>query len=933
MRRLLSALTVATGTAAFLAVPVVARPASQPHPVRPHVVALAVPAAAPAAAPAAVSGHRPAPRARPHVVAHLARPETHRFDLVGATWRAGTWDPGAATVEVRVHQGDGWSEWTALAPQDGGADGGSADARRAARVRGTTQAAEPTYVGSADGVEARVVGAGAGREPGDLHVVLVDGGTSPADADPAPAATLGGSVAEAAAGRPTIYTRADWGADESLRRHACPSGPDYGSTIKMGFIHHTDGGNGYSRRQVPSIIRSIYAYHVKGNGWCDVGYNFLVDRFGRIWEGRYGGINRPVIGAHTGGFNTDTFGVSLIGTFTTTKPSAEMKAGLERLFAWRFARYYLDPNGRSTTVAGSFSGSRYRTGRTVTFKSVSGHRDADYTTCPGDDAYGEFPDIRAGVVADMGAGFVRPALSSDAVRMGSGPVTVDADVVADQAWQLAVTDAAGVAVRTYTGVARPGTPVNASWDLTGSSGTPVPPGDYTLTLTGGSADGATARPWSSTVTVTPPISLHAHRQVGLGDQVVAHGRGTPGHSVQVSVDAADGTQQPVTVATVDDAGKWTTSPTTVTADRDLTWTAADPAAAGYQRTRTTRVRPVITAPADATSFVDSGTEVTVTGTALPAAGPAVTLMTRGVDGGAAARSGDAQVQPDGTWSVSFTPTVPTSFWVVDGRRLHSAPHVVYPLAAPTAEAPDSGYAGRRVTVSGDAGGPVSVTLSSRPSGGTWTRTRTVTAKADGTFAADLPLPDSADAMTWKVDSGHGTPATGSVTVQPVFAPTVDGPRRVAWNHARPLTGTAVPGDRVKVLVAPVGSSDWRVAGRTHAADDSSWQLPVRFTADTQWRVRSPSGRSATGTTFIKPSIHAHHTVRPREAVRVHGRAIPGKRVRFYRQRPGSGNWVRKTVVRASSDGRWSVTVHPRHTVSFRVRSHHQASHPVTVTVA
>ena len=117
--------------------------------------------------------------------------------------------------------------------------------------------------------------------------------------------------AQAAVAQPQIFTRAQWGADESIRGTA----PKYNSTIKAGFVHHTAGVNGYSEAEVPKILRGIYAYHVKGNGWSDIGYNFLVDRFGRLWEGRYGGMTRAVVGAHTGGFNVDSFAVSALGNY------------------------------------------------------------------------------------------------------------------------------------------------------------------------------------------------------------------------------------------------------------------------------------------------------------------------------------------------------------------------------------------------------------------------------------------------------------------------------------------------------------------------------------------------------------------------------------------------------------------------------------------
>ncbi|HEU5033700.1 MAG TPA: N-acetylmuramoyl-L-alanine amidase [Mycobacteriales bacterium] len=921
----------------FLVVPVLDNPVVRPHPVAAHVTRLAVPATSAAVAGAAVrdrrGGHSSAPSAPSasgrHVLAQVVQPHTHRFELVGATWRTGSLDPGAAAVQVRVHRAGGWTGWSGLAPQDGGADGGSIDAQRAAAVHRVTQAAEPVWVGAADGVEARVVGAGAVvRPPSDLKVVLVDGGSSHADSSAGASPVLGGSVAAAATPRPQIYTRADWGADESLRTRACPSGPDYSPTIQMGFIHHTDGGNGYSRSQVPSIIRSIYAYHVQSNGWCDIGYNYLVDRFGRIWEGRYGGITKAVIGAHTGGFNTDTFGVALIGTFSTVTPPTAMTDAVEQLFAWRLGRYYRDPLGRATLTAASFSGSRYPAGSDVTFSSVSGHRDADFTDCPGADAYAELPDIRTGIAAAMGAGFVGPSVSATSVPMAAGAVTVRAGVISDQSWQLTVSNSTGQVVQTYTGTAGRSTPVQASWNLTGADGTPAVPGAYRLRLTGTSTSGQAARPWTTTVTVQPPVVLRVPAQVGLGTSVTAGGTGVPGHSVNVSVTSPQG-PQPVGTATVTRSGTWSLA-ASVTADRDLQWTATDSSASGYQQTSSTRVGPVVSAPAAATTFVERGSTVTLTGSALPGTGN-VTVMTQ-PDGATAATAGpSAAVGSDGSWSASIAPTTQTTVWVVDSRGLASARKVVDPLSSPTAAAPASGYAGRTVTVRGDAGGPVPVTLLSRPSGGRWAVVRRVTAAADGVFRARLPLPTSGSSLGWKVRTGYGSPATGTVAVQPTFAPTASGPRRVAWNSTRELTGSAVPGDTVTVSTAAVGSSRWRVIARVRAAADKTWTVPVRFTTDTRWRVSAPTGTAPTGTTIISPTIHAPRHVAAGGRVVLHGTAVPGSTVALY-HRTRSGAWRLQKSVAAAGDGSWQVVRHPRRSTDYRVVSNRHWSRTITVAV-
>ena len=116
-----------------------------------------------------------------------------------------------------------------------------------------------------------------------------------------------------------IYSRAQWGADE---QHARASRSLHYGEVHAGFVHHTVNANNYTRAEVPAILRSIYAYHTQSRGWSDIGYNFLVDRFGRIWEGRYGGVDRPVVGAHTLGYNDDSFAMSAIGNFEIAQPPA-----------------------------------------------------------------------------------------------------------------------------------------------------------------------------------------------------------------------------------------------------------------------------------------------------------------------------------------------------------------------------------------------------------------------------------------------------------------------------------------------------------------------------------------------------------------------------------------------------------------------------------
>ncbi|MGA7688471.1 MAG: hypothetical protein WCA29_04485, partial [Jiangellales bacterium] len=223
--------------------------------------------------------------------------DTDPYRLVAVTWD----DPDVQVDEleawIRYRSDDGWSDWYPLPSSDGHApDPGSIE--EAEQRDGT----EPLVVPESDGVQVRV-DTEDGDEVDDLRVDLIDPGVSPADAT---AGSTAPSSAEAA-NQPRIYTRSDWGADERLRG----STVQYGQ-IQAGFVHHTVNTNDYRPEDVPAIIRGIYAFHVKSRGYRDVGYNFLIDKWGRIWEGRYGGIDKPVTGAHTYGHNDDAFAASTI---------------------------------------------------------------------------------------------------------------------------------------------------------------------------------------------------------------------------------------------------------------------------------------------------------------------------------------------------------------------------------------------------------------------------------------------------------------------------------------------------------------------------------------------------------------------------------------------------------------------------------------------
>ncbi|MDH6110807.1 hypothetical protein P3T36_004381 [Kitasatospora sp. MAP12-15] len=310
---------------------------------------------------------------------------TAGYSLLGVSWD----DPavaldGAVQVRTRSAGPGGWSGWRSLQAEDEDRpDTGSAEST-GPHARGATA---PLWVGPSDGVEVRATGRGA--LPAGLRVELVDPG--------ADGPARGGALAprllprtDQGAPRPGIVTRAGWGADESLRA----SGFVYTDAVKVVFVHHTDTSNDYDCSDSPKLIRSIYQYHVQSNGWRDIGYNFLVDKCGTIYEGRAGGVDQPVLGAHTLGFNTDSSGVAALGTFDSDAPPQAQLDGIAKITAWKLGLTGRDAGGSADLVSAS-DGSRYPTGTTHTFDAVSGHRDAFNTDCPGDALFGHLGDLRA----------------------------------------------------------------------------------------------------------------------------------------------------------------------------------------------------------------------------------------------------------------------------------------------------------------------------------------------------------------------------------------------------------------------------------------------------------------------------------------------------------------------------------------------------------
>lgn len=306
-------------------------------------------------------------------------------------------DLTGTSARVRAKKADGsWGPWYEAESLEGvGPDGGL--------VRGT----EPVFVGHTTDVQIAVNRAAPARPavvpsprgPGlgyvpvnverplsqDLKAVLISPPQAPVDISSLPpeAATPPGVP-------PAVIGRAQWGANES---EVCGN-TVYDSGVRAGIVHHTAGSNDYTPEDSAGIVRSIFEYHTRTLGWCDIAYNAMVDKYGQVFEGRAGGMDRPVEGAHTGGFNTDTWGVAMLGNFDLVPPTPIQLRTTGRLLGWRLGLDHVDPMGTVvlTSAGGSFT--KFPRGTAVPLPTIFTHRDVGNTDCPGNAAYAAMPLLR-----------------------------------------------------------------------------------------------------------------------------------------------------------------------------------------------------------------------------------------------------------------------------------------------------------------------------------------------------------------------------------------------------------------------------------------------------------------------------------------------------------------------------------------------------------
>jgi hypothetical protein len=392
---------------------------------------------------------------------------TGPFRVAGLSWDADTdLAPGTA-IHLRVREDGVWSDWLATpderAPDNSGRHGTA-----------------PFVTGGADAVQVHVSGNPADL-PAGLHLDVIQGGSGPnltGSATTSAATAAATAVAAAALPQPAIVDRAGWGADETLRRGFVATTAE----LRAAVVHHTAGTNSYTASQSPQIVRDIYYLHAVTNGWGDVGYNFLVDKFGTVFEGRYGSIAAPDgqmrVGSHAQGYNTYSMGIAAMGDYSSIAADQRILDGMRDVIAWRFAS---TPTLDMATPAYFPANAYHTTDRYL--PRILGHRDVVATVCPGDDIEGRIPALVSAVTAAMG---------------GAPPPATNAAPVAD-AGADRTARAGSVVTLTGTGADADGDPLAYSWRQSGGSPTvaladpgmarasftapPVPAGQKSVSLT------------------------------------------------------------------------------------------------------------------------------------------------------------------------------------------------------------------------------------------------------------------------------------------------------------------------------------------------------------------------------------------------------------------------------------------------------------------
>ena len=357
--------------------------------------------------------------------------EVDRFFVAGFTWTGGADLPDGVRIYLRVRENGSWSPWYLNEAADSGRDDratpgtgefvtGGADAIQASVVGSSLPAGLKLALVPSRPQGEEVLGADdlttteAAPTPviedasaTDNQGTQVDPAVMTLSASPAPVAQPAAASVAAPATVPVVApaattanglpvavtTRAEWGANASYMSWD----PEYARAGHV-VVHHTAGTNSYSAGQSASIVRGIYYYHAVVLDWGDIGYNFLVDKFGTVFEGRSGSVAAPAgrmsIGAHARGVNTGTMGISMMGDYSTVSPSDAQLSSVGKMAGWFLKRAGISD---ATGWAGLhvWTTERYQAGSTISMPRILGHRDVGYTTCPGNVGYSKLGAIRA----------------------------------------------------------------------------------------------------------------------------------------------------------------------------------------------------------------------------------------------------------------------------------------------------------------------------------------------------------------------------------------------------------------------------------------------------------------------------------------------------------------------------------------------------------
>ncbi|MBM2827305.1 MAG: N-acetylmuramoyl-L-alanine amidase domain protein [Dehalococcoidia bacterium] len=289
------------------------------------------------------------------------------FNAVGASWRAALAPGSDVRLAVRASvDGAHWSEWQATRDLDA-ALGEKKGATDLVFIQGRFLQCLLSVTSPRSAPAPMLEG---------LDLTYIDSSQGPEAPRPSWHTMEKGSIARLT--RPPVVSRSQWGANESYRfqygKEIWP--PTYSPARKI-IVHHTASSDG--GQDAAAAVRAIYYYHTVTQGWGDIGYNFLIDRFGNFYEGRQGGPN--VIGAHTAGHNAGAVGVAMIGNFQTGEPP---QAGVNALLSFLIAKsvqHAIVPTGSGTFV-------------NKVYPNIIGHKDAQSTTCPGDKLYALLPTLR-----------------------------------------------------------------------------------------------------------------------------------------------------------------------------------------------------------------------------------------------------------------------------------------------------------------------------------------------------------------------------------------------------------------------------------------------------------------------------------------------------------------------------------------------------------